>query len=162
MIMVFVCLAVSDCTLIARKHAITFACVAICAMKVVNKRRDNQFRIWTHAPHKKLSRKTLHKPIFTYKKHQSENFVVTYILTDITDRFVKVASISHIQKLNSVGCEETFPETSRSKLESKKPNASKTLFATITKEIIMGGRKILRNAHHFWFRIDASLHYRSL
>jgi hypothetical protein len=59
--------------------------------------------------------------------------------TDINDRFIKVANISHIQKLNNVGCEETIPETSRSKLESKKPNASKTFFATITKEIITGG-----------------------
>ena len=39
--------------------------------------------------------------------------------------------------------------TGRSKLESKKHNASKTFFATITKEIIMGGRKCLRNAGHF-------------
>lgn len=60
----------------------------------------------------------------------------------ITDRFVKVANISHIQKFNNVGREETFPETSSSKLESKKPSASKTFFATITKEIIMRAEKV--------------------
>lgn len=57
MIMVFVCLAVSDCTLIARKHAITVASVAICAMKAVNKSRDNQSHNWTHAPHTKYPEK---------------------------------------------------------------------------------------------------------
>jgi len=56
MIMVFVCLAVSDCTLIARKHAITVACVAICAMKVVNKRRDNQFHGWNYASHTNIQK----------------------------------------------------------------------------------------------------------
>lgn len=65
MIMVFVCLAVSDCILIARKHAITVACFAICAMKVVNKRQDNQLRTWTHAPHTKNQKNPSQTNIYT-------------------------------------------------------------------------------------------------
>jgi hypothetical protein len=117
MIMAFVCLAVTDCTLIARKHALAVACIVICATKVTNKRRG--FIHGSMLLIKKIQKNSSQTNNYT-QVNRFHNFVLTQIRKIVTDRFVTVATLSHIQKLNNIGCEDTFPETRRRYCELKK------------------------------------------